>query len=280
MLILPDSHPRRALAVPSDPALAGRPRVRIGIINIMPKLEEYEPSLLAPFVASSSLVEPVFVRLESHGYHSSDAAHLDRFYVPFEKAGVLDGLLLTGAPVEEIPFVQVHYWSELSGILEHAQQTIPCTLGLCWGGLAVAKVLGVEKRTFRQKLFGVFEDRALVAGHDVIDGSFVCAHSRHSGARTDDLEAAARTGTVRLLSHGEQSGYTVFESADGRLLAHLGHPEYEAERLLFEWNRDRALGRTDVPAPHAFDPDAPETSWRGHRDDVFEAFLRRASSGT
>ena len=276
MLVLPDSHPLRSFGVSPEVAEA-HARVRIGIVNIMPKLESYESSLLTPLAAVSSLVEPVFVRLESHGYNSSDADHLDRFYVPFEKAGKLDGLLLTGAPVEEIPFAEVHYWNELSTILREAQRSIASTLGVCWGGLAVAKVLGVEKRIFRQKLFGVFEDRALVPGHDVVGTRFVCAHSRHSGVREDELEIAARDGVVRLLSRGEESGYSMFESTDGRLIAHLGHPEYEADRLAFEWNRDRELGRTDVAPPANFDATTPKTTWQGHRNDVFGAFVARAS---
>ena len=255
--------------------------MRIGIVNIMPKLEAYEPSLLAPLAHVPELVEPVFLRLESHGYQSSDHAHLDRFYVSYAQASAarpLDGLLVSGAPVEELPFDEVHYWRELAELLGHARTHVKRTLGVCWGALALGKVLGVEKRVFSQKLFGVFEDR-LLEPSPAGPRSFVCAHSRHSGALESDLESAARAGTVRLLSRGEQSGYTTFESTDGRFIAHLGHPEYEAERLAFEWIRDRDLGRTDVQPPANFDADHPVTSWRGHRDDVFGDFLKAARPG-
>ena len=282
-LLLPAGHPSEAsLGVVRSAAevRARRPApLRIGIVNIMPKLEAYEPSLLAPLAHVPELVEPVFLRLGSHGYQSSDHAHLDRFYTSYDEASVdrpLDGLLVSGAPVEELAFEQVHYWQELAELLQDARSRVKRTLGVCWGGLALGKVLGIEKRTFSQKLFGVFEDRILEPSPGG-PTSFVCAHSRHSGAIDADLESAARDGTVRVLSRGEQSGYTTFESTDGRLLAHLGHPEYEAERLAFEWIRDRDLGRTDVPPPASFDAAAPVTSWRGHRDEVFADFVRRAA---
>ena len=269
-LLLPPRHPSAASLGVARADTGGR-RLRIGIVNIMPKLEAYEPSLLAPLAHLPRLVEPVFLRLESHGYQSSDHAHLDRFYTSYEQASArrpLDGLLVSGAPVEELPFEEVHYWRELEELLLDARTQVKRTLGVCWGGLALGKMLGIDKRIFPQKLFGVFEDELLepAAGGP---RSFVCAHSRHSGAVHADLESAARAGTVRLLSRGEQSGYTTFASSDGRFFAHLGHPEYEAERLAYEWLRDRDLGRTDVPPPANFDADAPVTSWRGHRAPGF-----------
>ncbi len=284
-LLLPQGHPSEAkLGVARAPAEErSRPphaRIRIGIVNVMPKLEAYEPSLLAPLAHVPELVEPVFLRLQSHGYQSSDHAHLDRFYRSYDEASrdrPLDGLLVSGAPVEELPFEEVHYWRELEELLLDARVHVKRTIGVCWGGLALGKVLGVEKRIFPQKLFGVFEDRLLEPSPGGPQ-SFVCAHSRHSGAIAADLESAARAGTVRLLSRGEQSGYTTFESTDGRFFAHLGHPEYEADRLAYEWIRDRDLGRTDVQPPANFDADAPVTSWRSHRDAVFADFVRRAAS--
>ena len=280
-LILPDSHPHARFAIPAR-EVAGQPRLRIGIINIMPRLEAYEPYLLDPLAHQRELVEPVFLRLGSHSYQSSDHAHLDRFYRSFDAAigeVPLDGLIVTGAPVEELPFEQVHYFRELEGILGYARGHIATTLGLCWGGMAIGALLGIGKRGYSKKLFGVFEDRVLVTGHDVLEaGAFRCAHSRHSGIVEDDLERAARTGVVQALSRGEHTGYTMFETTDRRYVAHIGHPEYDAERLAFEWRRDKELGRTDVDAPAGFDPDAPATAWRGHRNGVFGGFIARVAA--
>jgi homoserine O-succinyltransferase len=280
-LLLPDGHPHARFASPA-PAAAGAP-IRIGIINIMPRLEAYEPFLLDALATQRELVEPVFLRLGSHSYQSSDHAHLDRFYCTFDAAvgdAPLDGLIVTGAPVEELPFEAVHYFRELEDILGYARRRIACTLGLCWGGMAIGQLLGIGKRGYSKKLFGVFDDRALVADHDVVGAAgFCCAHSRHSGVVEDDLERAARAGVVRALSRGEQTGYSMFESSDRRYLAHIGHPEYDAERLAFEWRRDRELGRTDVDAPVGFDPEAATTAWRSHRDAVFSGFVARAAAG-
>jgi homoserine O-succinyltransferase len=280
-IVLPEGHPRADLGSPRR--TGDEEPTRIGIINIMPRIEAYEPNLLGPLARTANLVEPVFVRLTSHAYQSSDHAHLDRFYQPFDSLvgqGPLDGLILTGAPVEEIPFTQVHYWRELSEILAHARLHIKSTLGICWGGLALGRMVGIEKRLFAKKLFGVYEERILVERHDVLrtqSSTFVCAQSRHSGAVTEDLEGAARAGVVHLLSHGQESGYSVFETPDGRFLAHLGHPEYEADRLVFEWNRDRDLGRTDVTAPANFTASSPETAWRDHREALFAGWVARVA---
>lgn len=253
--------------------------LRIGIINVMPKAEEYEPFLLRPLAHAPLTVEPVWIRLESHGYASSDERHIATRYQSFGNAHAqapLDGLILTGAPVEELEFEAVHYWRELSLILRFAAKNLRGTLGICWGGLALAKLLELEKTAFPKKLFGVYTNRSLEPDHPItgqLDDDFFCAHSRHSGISDRVLEAAAASGTVRLLSHGAETGYTVFESQDRRFLMHLGHPEYEAWRLAMEWRRDQALGRTDVAAPHNFDPDRPRNIWRSHCNELFTQWL-------
>jgi homoserine O-succinyltransferase/O-acetyltransferase len=272
-LILANSHPI-ASQLGATPGDSDAPRLRIGILNIMPRLEAYEPSLLGPLSRVPRLIEPVFVRLESHGYGSSDQQHLARHYLPFDRVlagGAIDGLILTGAPVEELPFKEVRYWRELGEILGYARGHVRSTLGICWGGLALGGLLGIEKTLFPRKLFGVFDNRVLVDGHPLLrapGGSFRCAHSRHSGVVDDELERAQADGRVRLLSYAPETGYSIFETPDHRYLMHLGHPEYDGARLVFEWERDAALGRPDVEAPRNFDTRAPVTSWHDHREGL------------
>ena len=278
-LVLPDGHPARG-AFAEAAGTGGSPPVRVGIVNIMPRLESYEPLLLGPLSRVTRDVEPVFVRLESHAYGSSDQAHLDRFYRPLGAAlaeGRLDGLIITGAPVEELPFEEVHYWSELVRLFETARARVASTLGLCWGGMALGGWLDIPKVLFEQKLFGVYENRRLEVDHPLLEAQeqvFRCAHSRHSGMRDVDLERAAGEGRVRLLAHSAATGYTMFETPDHRFVMHLGHPEYVAERISFEWERDRSLGRADVRPPHDFDPAQPTTSWSSHRERLFESWVR------
>lgn len=260
-------------------AAGGDRPVRVGIVNIMPKLEAYEPLLLGPLSRATRPVEPVLIRLTTHRYASSDQAHLERHYRSFTEAvdeAPLDGLILTGAPVEDLEFEDVSYWPELTQLLDYARGQIASTLGLCWGGLALARMLGIPKLLYPRKLFGVYAHRRLVDAHPLLAGqpaAFPCAHSRHAGIADAELERAARDGRVRLLGHAPDTGYTLFETPDHRFVMHLGHPEYVADRLVFEWNRDQSLGRTDVPPPRDFDPENPVTSWHAHREALFDRWI-------
>ena len=223
--------------------------LRIGIINLMPRAQSYEATLLRPLQQTGVAFEPLWIKLKDHAYASSDRQHIERVYQSFDavlERGPLHGLLLSGAPVEELGFAEITYWPELVDILGQARERITSTLGLCWGGLALAHMLGIHKVNLDSKLFGVFPLRRLNAepapGRSRDDELF-CPQSRHAGITDAELEAASADGRVRLLAHSAAAGYSIFESCDRRFLMHLGHPEYEPERLVFEYERDRAAGR-------------------------------------
>lgn len=259
----------------------GRPRLRIGIINIMPQAELYEPMLLGPLARAFFEVEVVWIRLRSHSYSSSLQDFILENYVSFHEAiqsQPLDGLILTGAPVEELAFEEVHYWSELTTILEAASRRISGILGICWGGMALAGLMGFQKHLFDKKIFGVYAHRNLAPYHSVMANEndvFWCPESRHSGFADAELEEGARRGLIRLLAHAPETGYTCFESQDQRFLMHLGHPEYEPQRLVFEYERDIRLGRDDVEAPRNLDVIHPEHSWRSHQSQFFSRWLEQ-----
>lgn len=254
--------------------------LRIGILNIMPKGETYEPYLLFPLSRTIIQIEPIWIRLHTHQYKSTDKEHLERNYTYFEDAirnAPLDGLLVTGAPVEEMDYEQVTYWNEITEILTYARTNIYSTVGICWGGLALAKMLGIEKVLYPYKVFGVFETRNLDRSHPItgeMDDIFWCPQSRHSGIPDTVLEDEAKRGNVHLLAHASKGGYVIFESADRRFLMHLGHPEYEAQRLVDEYNRDMALGRTDVLPPENLDLENPINRWRSHGLEFFAQWVR------
>ncbi len=173
-------------------------------------------------------------------------------------------------------FEQVFYWRELLGILEHCQINSQSVLGMCWGGLALANMMGIEKIRYPRKLFGVFETRNLDPEHPIMcdqDDVFWCPQSRHAGVDDATMEAAASRGEVSLLAHAPESGYTIFESGDGKLLAHLGHPEYRAMRLVDEYRRDAERGRQDVGAPVNLSLAAPQNRWRSHRNEFFRRWV-------
>jgi homoserine O-succinyltransferase len=254
--------------------------LRIGILNIMPKAEDYEFNILFSLGKSVLQIEPIWLKLETHRYGSSDRDHLDNMYVYFKdavKERHLDGLILTGAPVGKLDFADIHYWDEIKRILSYAKRNIAGTLGLCWGGVAIAGVLGLRKYNFEKKLFGVFEGENLNRDHPItgeLDDVFFCPQSRYAGIRDEDMETARDKGEIRLLAKGKEPGYFIFESMDGRFLAHLGHPEYNSGRLTDEILRDRAAGLKDVEVPENFDIDNPLNRWRGHRNEFFTQWIK------
>jgi len=260
--------------------------LRVGILNIMPKAETYEYSLLQPLGRSVLQIEPVWIRLKTHAYTSSDQSHLDKLYVSFEDAVArarLDGLIVTGAPVEEIPFEEVVYWEEIKRILKYARKNVASTLGICWGGLALAKFLGIDKTVYSKKIFGTFQTANLNRNHRItgeMDDWFWCAQSRHSGIDDHVLEQARDEGLVKLLAHAKEAGYVIFESTDGRFLIHLGHPEYEPKRLIDEYKRDLAKGRDDVEPPKNVDLENPANLWRSHRTEFFTQWIKHLHEAT
>lgn len=254
--------------------------LHIGILNIMPRAEDYEFNLLAPMGRSILQIIPIWIRLRNHSYTSSDQDHLDKNYLPFDWAqsvAALDGLIVTGAPVEELPWEQVTYWPELCGIFDAAMRGGTCLLGICWGGLALAKYLGIEKMKYPQKIFGVYPTRNLVPDHPImggLDDVFWCPQSRHSGVADDVLEAAAAAGKVRLLAHADKGGYTIFETPDHQVIMHLGHQEYNSSRLLAEAQRDRLKARADVGPLENLDEQNPINNWRANRNEFFNSWIK------
>jgi len=278
---------RRVLCVDNEQAMTEDIRaLRIGILNIMPQAETYEFSLVHPLGRSVLQIDPVWIRLQTHKYTSTDQLHLEKLYVPFEDAvsrNKLDGLIVTGAPVEEIPFEQVTYWEEIMRILKYAQRNISSTLGLCWGALALAKFIGIEKTVLPKKVFGVFETKNLNRDHRItgdMDDVFWCPQSRHSGIPDEVLEQERDKGRINLLAHAEGTGYIIFESADQRLLMHLGHLEYEPSRLVDEYTRDLKLGRNDVDKPANVDLENPLNTWRAHRNEFFSQWIKFVHEST
>jgi len=251
--------------------------LRIGILNIMPSGQNYEFNLLHPLGLSLIQIEPIWIRLNSHAYKSSNREHIDQLYMSYEEATrtPLDGLIVTGAPVETIHFEEVRYWEEIRTILLHSRQNISSTLGICWGAFALAYLEGINKFNYEQKLFGIFEMKNLDFSHPVtgaLDDVFLCPQSRHAGIEDHELEAAQKEGKLKLLAYGKESGYGIFETPDHRFIMHNGHPEYNASRIVFEAQRD--MQRGDVPSPQHLDLEHPINCWRGHRNTFFTQWIK------
>ncbi len=241
--------------------------VRLGVVNIMPRADEYEAPLLVALERTGRKVEPVWIRLETHLYRSTDPGHLARHYQTLDQALAgppLDGLILSGAPVEEIPYSQVRYWPELTVMLSRVGFDLPPMLGLCWGAMALAKHTGIEKETYGRKLFGVFATTNLAPQGPVMAGVapvFPCPQSRHAGLIDREVERATAKGEVAPLARAPETGVTIFRTPDGRFTGHLGHPEYPTNRLAQEYFRDQGRKRTDVGFPAGYDPEHPVNTW-------------------
>ena len=253
--------------------------LRIGILNIMPEAESYEYSLLHPLGRSVLQIVPIWIKLRSHKYGSTSKGHLDKLYKYFEdalKEGPIDGMIITGAPVEQLNFEDVRYWNEIKEILEVCRQEVPRTLGICWGGLALGYLQGIPKENYKSKLFGVFETYNQNPRHEItgaLDDVFWMPQSRHAGIRKDDIEAAAKDGRVNLLAYSpETEDYPIFETADKRFIINLGHFEYESKRIIEEMLRDQS--DPTVPPPKNFDADNPLNRWRGQRNEFYGQFVR------
>ena len=282
-LLLPSQYaPRAALEARGVHCLmrseTSVPSLRVGIINLMPVAQRYEPLLLAALAGAGALIEPAFIRLRTHVYESSDAEHLCRHYQAYDEAigaAPLSGLILTGAPVEELSFDEVRYFPELARILRHSREQHASTLGLCWGGMALAHLLGLEKQLYSHKLFGRFALQALASpGQNLAgEGQVWCMQSRHAGYRDELVERAAARGLVTPLAHSVDASYSIFASTDQRYVIHLGHPEYDRARILFEYRRDVDKGRSDVRVPAGIDVDAADEQLPCHGTTFFSRWL-------
>jgi homoserine O-succinyltransferase len=252
--------------------------LRIGIFNVMPEAEKYEFSILCLLGSSDITVIPTWIRATNHNYKSSDKDHIKKWYLTFEEAiknEPLDGLIITGAPVETIPFEAVTYWKELKEIFSYARKNIVSTLGICWGGLAIAKISGVEKNNYTEKLFGVYPSKNLNRNHPVTGGlgeNFYCPQSRYAGLNENEFRSAVNSGKINPLAYSEEGGHFIFESSDHRFIGHLGHHEYDTDRIVFEHCRDLQKGLESNPAN--FDPNNPKNVWREEGNEFFARWLR------
>lgn len=253
--------------------------LRIGILNIMPNLETYEFNLLSPLGHSLIQVEPIWIKLKSHSYGSTNKDHLDKLYMTFEEAVEykIDGLIVTGAPVGKLPFQEIKYWDEISTIFAYARDNIVNTLGICWGGIALAQDLGLTRTFYHPKLFGVFRGHNLNRNHPItgdMDDYFDCPHSRYSQFEDELMKEKAKQGVINLLAYQKEAGYFLFESSDHRFIMHLGHPEYNSGRLVEEARRDAAAKLDDVAPPKNFDVNKPINTWRSHRNEFFQSWIK------
>lgn len=254
--------------------------LRVAILNLMPTKIATETQLLRLLGNTPLQVEVTLLHMASHEAKNTPAEHLLEHYVSFAavRDQVFDGLIVTGAPVEQLPFEAVDYWPELVELLDWAKRRVFSSLFICWGAqAALYRYHGVPKHAAAGKVFGVFPHRLVAPAARITQGFddvFFAPHSRHTETRREDVLAAPG---LELLAESPEAGVYLIQSTDRRQIFATGHAEYDARTLGDEYARDLAKGLPiDVPRNYypADDPTkAPLARWRSHANLLFANWL-------
>ena len=254
--------------------------LRVAILNLMPTKIETETQILRLISKSPLQVDIDFMRVSTHESKNVSADHLVKFYDVFDnfRDKNYDGLIITGAPVEQLEFEEVDYWDELCGIMDWAREHVFSTMFLCWGAMAgLYHYYGVPKRQLGSKIFGVFKQRLcdeysfLTNGFDEVHNM---PHSRHAALDANEL---ARHPELEVLSEGFQTGPALVATRDFHEIYVTGHFEYGRDTLATEYWRDFKAGlRIQMPENY-FPDDDPEQqpifTWRSHANLLYRNWL-------
>ncbi|MCL2388333.1 MAG: homoserine O-succinyltransferase [Defluviitaleaceae bacterium] len=253
--------------------------LRIGIVNLMPTKIETETQLLRMLSNTPLQVEIILLQMSSHTSKNTAKEHLDAFYQTFDdiKDSVLDGLIITGAPIETLPFEKVNYWEELCKVMEWSKTHVYSTMHICWGAQAgLYYHYGVDKYSLDKKLSGVYPHRVLIPTCRLtrgFDDPFYAPHSRYTDVLTREVE---NTGLV-IISTSEEAGLYIAASRNRRQVFVTGHAEYDINTLDNEYRRDISKGLEIAPPLNYYpnnDPNnPPEMRWRAHAHLLFANWL-------
>ena len=254
--------------------------MRVAILNLMPTKIATETQLLRLLGNTPLQVDVTLLHTATHESKNVDAEHLLEHYTTFERVRdqKFDGLIITGAPVEQMPFEEVDYWPEVAAIIDWAETAVSSTLNICWGAqAALYRRYGIPKHPLPRKMFGVFEHRTLAPTDRLLrgfDDTFLAPHSRHTELRRADIE---RVRDVAILAESDEAGVYIVGTRDGRHVFVTGHSEYDPLTLKAEYDRDVARGLPiDVPRNYFPDDDParpPRVRWRGHASLLFANWL-------
>lgn len=254
--------------------------LKILLLNLMPKKIETETQFSRLLGNSPLQVELELIHTSSHKSKNTAEEHLLSFYKTFDRVrdNYYDGLIITGAPVEQMEFEEVEYWDELVEIMEWSKTHVHSTLHICWGAQAgLYYHYGIKKYPLDSKLFGVFPHKVdykrsiLFRGFDDI---FMIPHSRHTTVHREDIEAVSG---LKILASSEEAGVYAISNKKGRQIFVTGHIEYDADTLKAEYLRDLSQGKPiDIPKnyfPLDNPKKAPIVSWRAHANLLFSNWL-------
>ena len=254
--------------------------LKIAILNLMPKKIQAENQLLRYLSNTPLQVEIKLLQTKSYTSHNTPLDHLNKFYSYFEEVAneKFDGLIITGAPVEQMEFEEVAYWDELKEIMEWSKSNVYSTLHICWGAQAgLYYHYGVSKYPLGNKMFGVFAHRVLKENVELtrgLDDTFFAPHSRHTEIKSKDIE---KVKELEILSESDDAGVFIVSTSDYRKVFITGHLEYDRETLKDEYFRDKEKG-LEICIPENYFPNddttlEPVMSWRGSAHIVFANWL-------
>lgn len=254
--------------------------LRIVVLNLMPTKIFTETQLMRVLGNTSLQVEITLLYTASYQPRNTDKSHLDTFYRTFEeiKGEQFDGLIITGAPVEQMPFEDVAYWDELVDVMDWATENVFSTLFICWAAqAALYHYYGIQKEALPKKLFGVFPHRVLEPTNSLLrgfDDVFFAPHSRHTSVRLGDVEA---NPALSVLATSEEAGLYLAASKDGRRVFVTGHGEYDGDTLGKEYKRDADAGLPTAPPANYYPDDdsskPPLVTWRAHGNLLYGNWL-------
>ncbi|MEI6049958.1 MAG: homoserine O-succinyltransferase [Bacteroidota bacterium] len=254
--------------------------LRIALLNLMPVKITTETDLVRLLSNSPLQVELDFIKLSTHTSKNTPKEHMEAFYKDFGSIinHKYDGLIITGAPVEQMPFEEVIYWNELTEILSWAKSNVTSSLFICWGAqAALYHYYGIPKYPLDKKMFGVFEHTKSDSQSPILrgfDDVFYVPHSRHTEIRREDI---LRVPELTILSESKESGVYMVTSLNGRELFVTGHSEYSPDTLDKEYKRDMAKNLPiKMPINYYRDdnPDNPPlVRWRSQANMLFVNWL-------
>jgi homoserine O-succinyltransferase len=254
--------------------------LKLLILNLMPTKIVTETQLLRKLSNTPLQIEVEFLQTISHEARNVDTQHLESFYTSFDqiKDRFYDGMIITGAPVENLEFEDVDYWPELCKIMEWTKHKVHSTFHICWGAQAgLYYHYGIEKYQLPKKLSGVFSHKVLKPQSPFFrgfDDTFFVPHSRYTGVLAEDIQTVPE---LELLSVSREAGVFAVKSEDNRRFFITGHPEYDPETLALEYARDVQKG-LDIEVPKNYFPGddpsrTPVVAWRAHAQLLYTNWL-------
>jgi len=254
--------------------------LKIVILNLMPTKVETETQLLRVLGNSPIQVDIELLQTSTHVSKNTSQEHLLKFYKTFDQIrdDYYDGMIITGAPIEQMDFEEVDYWPELCEIMEWSCTHVYSTMHVCWGAQAgLYYHYGIGKRALPAKTFGIFKHHTCVENHRLLRGFdevFWAPHSRHTDIDPALVEACPK---LTILARSEEAGLFIMANRDGRRFFVTGHPEYDRDTLAKEYFRDVNKGlKIDVPCNYFPDDDPtkqPLYTWRGHGHLLYANWL-------